>query len=269
VTQFTMKYDENGATQENVSPTANNDNQASSDEDRGRDKDRNQRGEIRIRIPSILKSAAVFAAGAVVLFTFETYAPEPYRISTLMGTYDARIAAAVKSAELQQQARFDAWAAQTKIAADQQAEQYRAVTQGVLANYTATYDRGKILTQAAMEVQGRYSATVIGEKTQEQGVDLGIINLVRGWGRFANAMEPGAGESALGYANDLGGSLRKEITDVARESAATPIAMWGTGIASPSEVAATLASIKPLQLPPPPTIGEKRPALAAYPTPGR
>src|SRR3546814_1650742 len=46
---------------------------------------------------SILKTTAVFLTGAAALFTWDTAAPEGYRISTFMGTYDARIAAAVKA----------------------------------------------------------------------------------------------------------------------------------------------------------------------------
>src|SRR3546814_1101700 len=65
--------------------------------------------------PSILKTTAVFLTGAAALFTWETAAPEGYRISTFMGTYDARIAAAVKAAELQQQSRFDSLAANVKV----------------------------------------------------------------------------------------------------------------------------------------------------------
>src|SRR3546814_11044120 len=87
-----------------------------------------------------------------------------------MGTYDSRIAAAVKAAELQQQSRFDSWAANVKLAADQQSQQYTAVTDGVLTNYTASYDQAKIATQAAYEFNGRYHYTNMGKKNQEQGI---------------------------------------------------------------------------------------------------
>ena len=208
--------------------------------------------------PSILKTTAVFLAGAVALFTWETAAPEGYRVSTVMGTYDARIAAAVKAAELQQQGGFDAWAASMKLAADQQAEQYRAVTQGVLANYTASYDQAKIATQAAYEFQGRYASAIMGQKQAEQGTDIGIINAVRGFGRIMNGLQPGAGDGALGYANDLSGQLQDEVTDAARKGAGTPVVDWARGLATPDQVAAKLASIQPLRLPPPPRLGEQR-----------
>ena len=208
--------------------------------------------------PSILKTTAVFVAGAAVLFTWETAAPEGYRPSTFMGTYDARITAAVKAAELQQQSSFDAWAASVKLAADQQSEQYKAVTQGVLANYTASYDQAKIATQAAYEFQSRYASTIMGQKTAEQGTDIGIINLMRGYGRVMNGLEPGTGDDALGYADDLSGTLKNEVTDAARLGAGTPVVDWAKELATPDEVAAKLASITPLQLPPPPPMGEER-----------
>ena len=211
--------------------------------------------------PSILKTAAVFLTGAAVLFTWETAAPDGYRPSTFMGTYDARITAAVKAAELQQQVGFDAWAASMKLAVDQQSEQYKAITQGVLTNYTASYDQVKIATQAAYEFQGRYASTIMNQKVAEQGIDIGIINFMRGIGRGANAVQPGAGDGALGYANDLSGTLQDEVTDAARKGAGTPVVDWARGLPTPDDVAAKLNSIKPLNLPPPPRIGERRVAL--------
>lgn len=258
-TQYAMNYD--GEAAQTRSPAAHNDNDTAPPQIQQPSRPR----EIRFRVPSILKSAAVFMTGAAMLFTWETYAPEGYRISTFMGTYDARIAAAVKAAELQQQSRFDVWAADVKLAADQQAEQYRAATQGVLQNYTATYDRGKIITQAAVELQGRYATTLMNQKTQEQGTDIGIINLVRGFGRVANALEDGAGDNAIDYADNLSKTLQAEITDAARNGAETAVVTWDTGLASPSDVAATLATIKPLRIPPPPSIGEARATIGEPP----
>lgn len=257
--QYAISYDGDAA--QTHSPTAHNDNH-----DGPRDmQERRARREIRFRVPSIIKTAAVFMTGAAMLFSWETYAPEGYRISTFMGTYDARIAAAVKAAELQQQTRYEVWAAEVKLAADQQAEQYKAVTQGVLQNYSATYDRGKIITQAAMELQGRYASTLMSQKTQEQGMDLGIINLMRGFGRIANGLENGAGDDALGYADNLSKTLQSEVTEAARLGSGTSVVTWDTGLASPSEVAATLSSIKPLHIPPPPSIGEARVTIGEPP----
>src|SRR3546814_17296858 len=90
-------------------------------------------------------------------------------------------------------------------------QQYKAVTEGVLTNYTASYDQAKIATQAAYEFQGRYASTIMGQKTQEQGADIGIINFMRGFGRIMNGLEAGAGDNALTYADDLRGQPQDEV----------------------------------------------------------
>lgn len=177
MTRYAVEYSETEARQTASPPVPQNDNR------RGEIAPTYERPrwEIRFRIPSILKTAAVFMSGAAVLFVSEAYAPEKYRISTLMGTYDARIAAAVKAAELQQQTQIEQYTAQLKLAADQQAEQYRAITRSVLDNYTATYEINKVKTQALMDMQGRLTSVLVGQKTQEQGIDIAIINLARGF----------------------------------------------------------------------------------------
>src|SRR3546814_12326161 len=73
-----------------------------------------------------------------------------------------------------------------------------------------------------------------------------------------NGLEAGAGDNALTYADDLSGQLQDEVTEAARKGAGTPVVAWARGLATPDEVAAKLASIQPLRLPPPPPIGEQR-----------
>src|SRR3546814_1443789 len=105
-------------------------------------------------------------------------------------------------------------------------QQYKAVTEGVLTNYTASYDQAKIATQATYEFQGRYASTIMGQKTQEQGADIGIINFMRGFGRIMNGLEAGAGDNELTYADDLSGQLQDEVKEAARKGAGTPDVDW-------------------------------------------
>jgi len=217
------------------------------------------------RIPSILKTTAVFLTGAAALFTWETVAPEGYRVSTFMGTYEARVAAAVKAAELQQQSRYEAWAGSVKIAAEQNAEQYKALTQGVLSNYSATYDRAKIMAQAATQMQSNYLSVVMNQKASQQGGDTAIISFTRMIGRGLNALESGAGDAALNYSHDLSNELTQEMADAARAGARTDIVGWDTGLATPDQVRATIMSIEPLRIPPPPSIGEAATSIGDRP----
>src|SRR3546814_6988358 len=81
---------------------------------------------------------------------------------------------------------------------------------------------------------------------------------MRGFGRIMNGLVAGAGDNALTYADDLSGQLQDEVTEAARKGAGTPVVDWARGLATPDEVAAKLASIQPLRLPPPPPMGEQR-----------
>lgn len=209
------------------------------------------------RAPNILKTATVFISGAALLFSFEIYAPEGYRPSTLRGTYDARIAAAVKAAELQQQSQYESWAAQVKLAADQNSEQYKAAMQGVLANYGATYDQAKIYAEAATQLQSRLTASIMAQKQSEQGTDISIINLARLWGEVGGIFDKNSAEQARAYAQNKSAELSAELIGAAQVGVRADIGGWNVNIASPSEVAATLATIKPLTIPAPPKIGER------------
>lgn len=209
------------------------------------------------RVPNILKTAVVFMSGATLLFGLEMHAPPGFRPSTFMGTYDARIAAAVKAAELQQQSRFDAWAVQLKLAADQRAEQYKTVAQGVLANYNATYDQAKIYAEATTQMQGRLAASIIAQKQGEHGADIGIINLARMWGQLGGLIDENSAEMALQYADNRSAELSAELIKAAQIGAQADITGWNVNIASPQDVAATLATIKPLEIPPLPSLGER------------
>lgn len=250
MTQYAIDYSETTPTQIGAPSQPANDN------------DHHQRGYAYrprhgFRIPNILKTAAVFMSGAALLFGLEMYAPPGLRPSTFMGTYDARIAAAVKAAELQQQGAFDAWAARVKLASDQKAEQYKAVTQGVLANYTATYDQAKIYAEATTQMQGRLAASIIAQKQGEQGADIGIINLARMWGQLGGLVDENSAEMAREYADNRSAELTAELIRAAQVGAHADISGWNVNIASPQDVAATLATIKPLEIPPAPSLGER------------
>jgi hypothetical protein len=209
------------------------------------------------RIPSILKTASVFALGALALTGAEKYGPADWRPSTIVGTYDGRIAATVKAAELNQQARFDAWAAEARIATDQNAESYRAMMNAMIANYQASYDRGRIYAEAATRMQGQYASMRMNQVNAQSGSETGIINLVRMIGHGANALEAGSGNEALAYSDSMSRDLSNRMTAAAMEGARIDVTGWDTGLPSPDAVRADLARFAPRQIPPPPVLSEQ------------
>jgi hypothetical protein len=211
----------------------------------------------RFQIPSILKTAFIFLLGALALAGAEKYAPDTWRPSTIVGTYDARITSAVKAAELNQQARFDAWAAEARIATDQNAESYRAMMNAMIANYQASYDRGRIYAEAATRMQGQYAAMRMNQVNAQSGSETGIINLVRMIGHGANALEAGSGNDALAYSDSMSRDLSNRMTTAAMEGARIDVTGWDTGLPSPDAVRADLARFAPRQIPPPPVLSEQ------------
>jgi hypothetical protein len=206
-------------------------------------------------IPSILKTSAVFFLGGGALLGLEMSAPVALRPSTFTGTYEYRVEEQVKAAEMRVQGRYEAWAAQVKAAAEQNVEQYRARTNGMLAAYQASNDRAKTYAEALTRIQGQYVAERMNQTRQTQGTDIAIINFGRLWGRAANLFQPGLGDSALEYSDGLNRQLSKELTDAATQGQTITVDGWNTGLPSASELQHLLDTVKPLTIPPLPPLG--------------
>lgn len=250
-TQYQIEYDETGSRQEDapsnlpVVSRSHRDNVIEREPRSG------------FRIPSILKTTSAFALGALALAGAEKYAPDTWRPSAFVGTYEARVESAVKAAELNQQARFDAWAAQVRIATEQNAESYRAAMAATNANYQAAYDRAKIYAEAATRIQGEYARMRMSQVSAQSGAETGIINLVRMIGHGANALDAGSGNDALAYSDAMSRDLSNRMTDAAMEGSRIDVTGWDTGLLSPAAVRAEIGSFRPVPIPPPPVLGEQ------------
>src|SRR3546814_4948644 len=98
----------------------------------------------------------------------------------------------------------------------------------------------------------------MGQKTQEQGADIGIINFMRGFGSIMTGLEAGAGDNAMTYADSLSGQLQDELKASARKGEVTPVVDLSPGSETQDDMAEKLDTIQPLRLPPPPPRGEKQ-----------
>lgn len=206
-------------------------------------------------VPSIVKTTAAFLIAGGLFFAAEAYAPPQYRPSTTTGTYDARVAAAVKASELQQQSKLELWATTAKLAIAQHEQQYKAATDGVLGNFSAAYEKNKIMTSAITQMQHSYLQQAMGQVIAQQQTDNSVVNLTRLWGRVANAFEEGAGDPALNYAENLGTELSNELLAATRAGVQVDLTDTENPLPTPEEVRAELAKIKPLELPPLPKFG--------------
>lgn len=209
----------------------------------------------RFRIPEVAKSALLIAGGAALFLASEAVLPDGNRLTDLFGLSNARYELQRVRMEKQAQAELDAYVRAVEVANQQNIEMAKAQLQSQLQYYDASYARTKIFVEATARMQQSLIQSRIELASRAQGGDVGIINLTRMFGRVANAVEPGAGDSALGYAEALKNELYGELDRSVQTGTTVSIEGWDTDLPSPYEVRAQIATLEFTPLPAPPKIG--------------
>jgi hypothetical protein len=206
------------------------------------------------RVPAIINTGLTIVIAAALFFGAQQYAPHDLKPSTMVGGFEAEVGAQMKAAELNEQARFAAYEAETKLAVETQAKQNELMQQAILQNYQAVYDRAKIMTEAANNYQGKYLDARIAQANAVQSADTGIVSISKLIGRGLNLLEPGSGEAALDYAENLTEGLETGLTQAAQEGVRVDLTGWYYGLPSPDQVKAQLASVPAVRIPTPPKL---------------
>lgn len=200
---------------------------------------------------------------AAAFYSAEMFAPLEYRPSTFTGTYSGRYAAEIKAHELETQAEFEDWAAEVRVSAEQQQEQYRATAQSMLQNYQATYDRTKIFADATARLQQAYVQQSMDVARSQQSMDVTVVNFARLFGRLAGLADPELGQSAIDYADSIGGQLQDELDRSVIEGVTVDVAGWDIDLASPQDVQSAFENIAPITFPDPPSISRDANAVGS------
>jgi hypothetical protein len=207
------------------------------------------------RVPAIINTGFSILLAAVVFFGAERYSPHDLKPSTMVGGFEASVGQQLKAAELNEQARFAQYEAETKVAVETQAKQNEMMLQAILQNYQAVYDRAKIMAEAANNYQGKYLDARIAQTTAVQSTETGLVSISKLLGLGFNLVKPGSGDSALEYAENLNVGLVAGLTQAAQEGVRVDLTTdWNIGLPPPSEVQAMVASVRPVQIPKPPTL---------------
>ncbi len=206
------------------------------------------------RLPAVVNTIVSIGFAAALFFGMEKYAPHDLKPSTTFGAYESSIGQQLKAAELNEQARFSQYEAEVKVAVETQAKQNEMMLQAILQHYTATYERGKTMTEAANNYQGKYLDATISQTAGVQSSDVGIVSIATLAGRGLNLIEPGSGDAALKYAEDINEGLRAGLKEAATQAVHVDLTGWNYGLPPPSEVQAMIASVRPVQIPKPPTL---------------
>ena len=206
------------------------------------------------RLPAIVNTGLTIVFAAACFFGLERGAPHDFKPSTLVGGFESSVGAQMAAAELEQKARFAAYEGEMKLAVETQAKQNEMMQQAILQHYVAVYDRAKTMTEAANTYQGKYLDARIRQVDAVQSTDTGVVSISRLIGRGLNLLDPGAGDEALQYADNLTEGLEAGLTQAAQEGVQVDLSDWDYGIPPPSEIKAQLASVPKIKLPKPPSL---------------
>jgi hypothetical protein len=206
------------------------------------------------RLPAVVNTILSIGFAAALFFGMEKYAPHDLKPSTTVGAYEASIGQQLKAAELNEQARLSQYEAEVKVAVETQAKQNEMMLQAILQHYIATYERAKTMTEAANNYQGKYLDATISQTAGVQSSDVGIVSIATLAGRGLNLIEPDSGNAALQYAEKINEGLRKGLNEAATQAVRVDLTGWSYGLPPPSEVQAMIASVRPVQIPKPPTL---------------
>ena len=210
----------------------------------------------RFRLPAALNTFLSIGFAATVFFGMEAIAPDRIKPSTLVGTYDGRVEAAVvsavKASELRQQAVIEDYMAQLRVYADQNNENYKTLLKTYADNYSALYERGKIVAEAAMRMQTAYQQQRMELSTRFNSADIGVSQIATIIGRGMNIFEAGSGDAALDYAKNIQTEVIGEFTEDAKGGSATSIVDWDVSVPPPETIFERLESVRPMALPAPP-----------------
>jgi hypothetical protein len=206
------------------------------------------------RVPAIVITGLTIIVAAAIFFGIERYAPHDLKPSTNVGAFEAEVGAQMKAAELNEQARFAAYEGEMKLAVETQAKQNEMMLQALLQHYVATYDRAKLMTEAANNYQGKLLDATITQTAGVQSSDVAVVSIATLVGRGLNLLEPGSGEAAIEYAENINEGLQAGLTEAATKAVRVDLTGWNYGIAAPTEIQAMMASVRPTQLPKPPNL---------------
>ena len=208
----------------------------------------------QFRVPAIINTGMSIVFAAAIFFSVERFAPMEYKPSTLVGGYEASIGSQLAAAQNEEQARLDAYQATVRVAAETQVKETEKLLESILQNYQAVYERGRIMAQAAAEMQGRYVAERMAQAGQIQSADMGMISMSTLVGRGLNLLEPGAGDDALAYAQQLEQGVVQGLTEAAQDGARVDLQDWDLGVPSPAEIARQIAQVPVMEIPDPPNL---------------
>jgi hypothetical protein len=212
----------------------------------------------RRHMGSMMKSFLLMGAGAVALAASEKLAPDPYKISTLLGEYEANIEeevlAKTKDIETFYANQFEDYKGEVAKYVEASNTSVRAQNDAVLQYYKAAYDRAQLLLQGTVNLRAFIVQKFVNVAETLNSTDLGISSGSLAVGRLLGLVDPSLGEAFEAYGTEGGELAAARIEDFFNRGMAINIPQYDDVLPSPDDVEAELDDIELPDAPTPPRI---------------
>ena len=212
----------------------------------------------RREMGSWLKSMLLMGAGATAVVVTEKIAPKEYKVSTLLGTFEAEIETQVqgqvKDIETYYASALEDYKGEVSTFVEASNSSVRAHNDAILQYYKAAYDRAQVLTQGLVNMRAFIVQKFANIAEQLNSADLGISSGALAGGRLLNLFDPELGEAFRDYGTEGGEIAAKRLEEYINRGMAVELPNFDNSLPSPEEVQAELDDIELPDSPEPPKL---------------
>ncbi len=212
----------------------------------------------RRQMGSMMKSFLLMGAGAAALAANEKLAPDAYKISTLLGEYEANIEeevfAQTKDIETFYANQFEDYKGEVSKYVEASNIAVRAHNDAVLQYYKAAYDRTQLLAQAVYNLRRFAVEKFINAAETLNSTDLAISSGALAGGRVIGLFDPSLGEAFRQYGTTGGELAAARLEEFFNRGMAIELPDIDDVLPSPEDVIADLEGIALPDAPAPPRI---------------
>ena len=215
----------------------------------------------RREMGSMMKSFLLIGTGAVAVAATEKFAPNDYKISKLLGSFEANIEEEVlnktKDIETYYLAQFEEFKGEVARYVEASNTAARAQNEAVLQYYKASYERAQVLMQGMVNLRAFVVQKFVNVAETLNSADLGISSGSLAAGRLIGLFDPNLGDAFKDYGTDGGELAAQRLEEFFNRGMAINIPAPDNILPSPDEVIAELEDIETPDAP-------KAPKLTRY-----
>jgi hypothetical protein len=212
----------------------------------------------RREMGSWLKSILLMGAGATAVVATEKIAPKEYKVSTLLGTFEAEIETQVqgqvKDIETYYASALEDYKGEVSTFVEASNSSVRAHNDAILQYYKAAYDRAQVLTQGLVNMRAFIVQKFANIAEQLNSTDLGISSGALAIGRLIQAFDPDLGDILIHHGTEGGDLAAKRLEDYINRGFAIEMPILDNSLPSPESVQDELDDIELPESPEPPKL---------------